>query len=89
MGAKVFIYFCKVHGLEQPIPRHHIASIASCRLLRSVDLEFIREVLPSNDYKELLSNGETLVTDHNVISRITCISPNEEVYLRLVLKHDG
>ena len=86
MGNKVVIYFCKIREVNQPIPRHHIASVAACHVLREVDLDGIRNMLSDEEYSRLIRDGELIIADPESIQRITCISPGEEVYLRLMLK---
>lgn len=85
MEGRVIIYFCKIHGMDQPIPRHHIASVVACHALRELDLRDLKDLLSNNEYSILINDGELIITDPEKIQRIACISPGEEVYLRLKL----
>jgi len=86
LGDRVIIYFCKIHETDQPIPRHHLASVAACYVLREIDLSDLHNVLSNEELSILIREGELIITDPEKIQRITCISPSEEVYLRLKIK---
>jgi len=86
LGDRVTIYFCKIHKTDQPIPRHHIASVAACHVLREIVLSDLHNILSDEEYSILIKEGELIITDPEKIQRITCISPSEEVYLRLKIK---
>ena len=86
MGDRVIVYFCKIHGVYQPIPRHHLASVAACHVLREIDLSDLHNILSNEELSILIREGELIITDPEKIQRITCISPSEEVYLRLKIK---
>jgi len=82
----VHIYTCLYEKMKTPIPRHHLSSIASCRELGVKGLDDMRELLPSSLYEELITNGETIIIDKELIEKIVGKRLNNDVYLRLILK---
>jgi len=86
LGDRVIVYFCKIQEASQPISRHHIASVAACHVLRELDLSVLHNILSDEEYSTLIREGELIITEPERIQRITCVSPSEEIYLRLKIK---
>jgi len=46
----------------------------------------MRDLLPSSLYEELITSGETIIIDKELVEKIVGKRLNNDVYLRLILK---
>ncbi|OYT39028.1 MAG: hypothetical protein B6U89_04895 [Desulfurococcales archaeon ex4484_58] len=82
----VEIYICSIESIKQPIPRHHISSIAMCMKESEKALSSIEEIIKDNILEELTINGETLIIDRSLIEKILGKEIEQNQYIRLVIK---
>jgi len=82
---KCLIYLCKYIEVEQVIPRHHVAGYSKCEYFKTMDLEALKNILKNINYDELVNNGETVITDPDIIDSIIGYKPVENLYLRIRL----
>jgi len=82
----VEVYVCSYVPVEQKFPRHHITGYSLCRLERELSFEELRGILQSSQLEQLLKNGEAIITDQELITKLTHMERKEYTYLRIVLK---
>jgi len=82
----VEVYVCSFVTVEQKFPRHHITGYSLCRLERELSLEELQGILQSSLLEQLLRNGEVLITDQELVTRLARKEIGEHEYLRIVLK---
>jgi len=82
----VEVYVCSYVPVEQKLPRHHITGYSICSLERELNLEELQGILQSSLLEQLLRNGEVLITDQELITRLTRTERGVYTYLRIVLR---